>query len=418
MYGGSYGTVNPSAEYARLGRRLQLFRLRRLPAERPWRQRRHIEIQPDPRRDAAGPRLRLSRQDHRPEQPDQRDVRRVQLAVSDPEQSRASPTFGGISAINGMPISAFNSAQLNELQTEGSQFGAVSYLHSEGDFDFQVSAITKYSSLNYHPDTVGRSRLQRHQRERGADQLGQRPSGRGHLPADERPHAARRPSRQRRACDGQYELRRARPDRHRHFRQPDLRDDNDKHRRTAARRRAIPTAPISRTNGKCCRHVTVNYGGRFDVVNGYTIGNQLSPRLNTVWKPTPSTTVHAGYAELFHAAAAGARLDRKTSPSTRTPARHPRVTDKFAAQERERAVFRRWGDTGGRFPASRWASIFITNTRATCSTKDSSARRSSSRPSTTISASIKASSLTTSYTRREFHLLWQSGDRQAEGIGH
>jgi hypothetical protein len=65
------------------------------------------------------------------------------------------PTLGGISAINGMPISAFNSAQLNESQSEGSQLGAVSYLHTGPAFDFQVSAITKYSSLNYHPDLSG-----------------------------------------------------------------------------------------------------------------------------------------------------------------------------------------------------------------------------------------------------------------------
>src|SRR5208282_246940 len=45
--------------------------------------------------------------------------------------------------------------------------------------------------------------------------------------------------------------------------------------------------------------VTVNYGGRFDVVDGYTTGNQISPRINTVWQATPSTTVHAGYASYF-----------------------------------------------------------------------------------------------------------------------
>ncbi len=45
--------------------------------------------------------------------------------------------------------------------------------------------------------------------------------------------------------------------------------------------------------------VTVNYGGRFDVVNEYTTGNQISPRLNAVWRPTPATTFHAGYASYF-----------------------------------------------------------------------------------------------------------------------
>jgi len=35
------------------------------------------------------------------------------------------------------------------------------------------------------------------------------------------------------------------------------------------------------------------------VVNGYTEGNQVSPRINVVWQATPSTTVHAGYASYF-----------------------------------------------------------------------------------------------------------------------
>src|SRR5580692_5267972 len=47
------------------------------------------------------------------------------------------PTFGGITAINGTPISSFNSTPLTEHQIESSQFGAVSYLHSEGPLDFQ-----------------------------------------------------------------------------------------------------------------------------------------------------------------------------------------------------------------------------------------------------------------------------------------
>jgi len=44
---------------------------------------------------------------------------------------------------------------------------------------------------------------------------------------------------------------------------------------------------------------TINYGARFDLVNGFTKGSQLSPRLNAVWKATPTTTFHAGYARYF-----------------------------------------------------------------------------------------------------------------------
>ena len=92
--------------------------------------------------------------------------------------------------------------------------------------------------------------------------------------------------------------------------------------------------------------VTVNYGGRFDVVNGYTMGNQLSPRLNTVWQATPSTMFHAGYASYFTpppqelVSTENIVLYGNTSGA---PASH----GKFADQERERAVFRCRGDAGG-----------------------------------------------------------------------
>ena len=46
-------------------------------------------------------------------------------------------------------------------------------------------------------------------------------------------------------------------------------------------------------------HLTLNYGGRFDVVDEYTHENQFSPRVNAVWQATPQTTLHAGYAHYF-----------------------------------------------------------------------------------------------------------------------
>jgi outer membrane receptor protein involved in Fe transport len=45
--------------------------------------------------------------------------------------------------------------------------------------------------------------------------------------------------------------------------------------------------------------VTINGGLRFDGVDEYTSGTQLSPRLNVVWTPTDTTTFHAGYARYF-----------------------------------------------------------------------------------------------------------------------
>jgi outer membrane receptor protein involved in Fe transport len=45
--------------------------------------------------------------------------------------------------------------------------------------------------------------------------------------------------------------------------------------------------------------LTLNFGGRFDIVNAYTNENQISPRVNLVWKIDPDTTFHIGYARTF-----------------------------------------------------------------------------------------------------------------------
>ena len=45
--------------------------------------------------------------------------------------------------------------------------------------------------------------------------------------------------------------------------------------------------------------LTFNYGARFDVVRAYTREQQLSPRASLVWKPNAGTTLHLGYARNF-----------------------------------------------------------------------------------------------------------------------
>ncbi len=50
---------------------------------------------------------------------------------------------------------------------------------------------------------------------------------------------------------------------------------------------------------KLSDELTVNYGSRFDIVNAFTDENQISPRLNAVYKPADGTTLHAGYARNF-----------------------------------------------------------------------------------------------------------------------
>jgi TonB dependent receptor/TonB-dependent Receptor Plug Domain len=208
------------------------------------------------------------------------------------------PTLGGISAINGIPVSAFNSAQLNENQTEGAQFGAVSYLHTGQAFDFQVSAITKYSSLHYFPDLLGDLAFN------GIGQNAARTSWANNLQAEGTyrltsdhtlrggilvtgEHVTAKTSSDVLAQTGIDAL--GNP----------IFDTTTTNIAAGSRKTSFSYAAYLQDEWKVLPTVTVNYGGRFDVVNGYTIGNQLSPRFNTVWTPTPSTTLHAGYASYF-----------------------------------------------------------------------------------------------------------------------
>lgn len=50
---------------------------------------------------------------------------------------------------------------------------------------------------------------------------------------------------------------------------------------------------------KATGKLTVNYGLRYDHVDAYVTAGQLSPRLGVVYKATPRTTLHAGYARYF-----------------------------------------------------------------------------------------------------------------------
>ena len=50
---------------------------------------------------------------------------------------------------------------------------------------------------------------------------------------------------------------------------------------------------------KLTRALTFNYGARYDLVRAFTKESQLSSRANLVWKATPLTTIHVGYARNF-----------------------------------------------------------------------------------------------------------------------
>src|SRR5581483_4812618 len=216
----------------------------------------------------------------------------------------ATPHFAGIGFLNGMPVSAFDPARLDEQQTETSQFGLLSYLHSGRAVDFRVSAFTKYSTLDFRRDPAladiafnGVAQDASLTSFANGTQLDV--SGRvtahhtlrsGLLITAERFRSITRSALL--VQDGANVA------------------GNPTFGTTPGT--SIPTATdasIAKTGWtysgwlqdewKVGDDVTLNYGARFDVVDQFVTGHQLSPRVNTVWRATPMTVLHAGYASLF-----------------------------------------------------------------------------------------------------------------------
>ena len=207
-------------------------------------------------------------------------------------------TFPDISAINNTPISAFNSSNLTEVQVEGSQFGAVSFLYSEGPLDFQVSDITKYSLLHYYPDlfgdlafngigqNAGRTSLANNLQAEGTYRLTPNHTMRGGILVTAEHVTANTNSA---VLDQIATDSSGNP----------IYATTPTYIQAGSAKTSFTYSAYLQDEWKALPKVTVNYGARFDVVNGYTQGSQLSPRVNMVWQATPTTTFHAGYARYF-----------------------------------------------------------------------------------------------------------------------
>lgn len=192
----------------------------------------------------------------------------------------------------------FDSATLNENQNEQNYFGVVSYQKTAGNLNFQISTLGRNSSLHFKPDRTGDLFFD------GVASDVDRKLTSGGLQGD-----------------ASYEL-------------------NDKHTLrggvmlleefvTADSTTTVfpmdstdtgtfnpDGAPFPITDNhnltgsfyglylqdewKILEKLTLNFGARFDVFNSsFDNENQISPRVNLIYQPTDSTTLHAGYARYF-----------------------------------------------------------------------------------------------------------------------
>src|SRR6266481_3136614 len=65
------------------------------------------------------------------------------------------PAPGGTNWSAQLPITNFNSANLNERQNEQNYYAIAAYQKSVGDLNLQVAAFGRYSSVHFKPDTRG-----------------------------------------------------------------------------------------------------------------------------------------------------------------------------------------------------------------------------------------------------------------------
>ncbi len=213
--------------------------------------------------------------------------------------------------LNANGVTGFPSENLDERQREITHYGILSYLHSAGALDYQISAFGRYSSLFFTPgNNVGDILY---------DGLAQTAYKRDVAYGLQAEGAWR-------AFTGHT------------IRFGVLYQADDTLSRTSSA--VLATAPggpgVTNPNPLCsdpaqtCQtsavplvlsdngskhgynygfyaqdewavtdNFTVNYGLRYDAFSAFDAENQLSPRLNGVWKPSDTTTIHAGYARYF-----------------------------------------------------------------------------------------------------------------------
>ena len=213
------------------------------------------------------------------------------------------------------------SNDLDERQIERTGFGAASWLHSAGALTWQTSLFARYSELVYKPDVTGELLFNGQAQDatkkdftvglqsEAALKLGDHHTLRGGVVIT-RDHGTS-------STDT--------------FVFPGTTNDAGDFVQTGepygiaeqSAKTELTESVYLQDEWKVLPTVTLNVGGRFDHYCGYRCEQQFSPRVNAVWQPTGRTTVHLGYARYFSPPpfenVATTSIDRFTGTSAAAP---------------------------------------------------------------------------------------------------
>jgi outer membrane receptor protein involved in Fe transport len=204
-----------------------------------------------------------------------------------PNRPGQTPSF----TVNG--LSDFDSSLLDENQKELNHYGILSYLKTSERFDFQIAGFTRYSSLSFEPDVLGdlmfngiaqnayRRSIANGLQMEGTYRLATDHTLRSGVIVSEERVTIRTLSTVLPALAGAQT------------------SDSPFSFLDTTNKTAASYSVYLQDEYRVLPTVTINFGGRFDAVSAFRNESQLSPRLNVVWKATPSTSVHAGYARYF-----------------------------------------------------------------------------------------------------------------------
>ena len=220
---------------------------------------------------------------------------RLTLLISGTHSDFEIPNTPGLTPVFTLGTrSTFDSAKLDENQTEDSAYEIVTYQKHVGDFGFQASVFNRYSAVLFRPDDVGdlifngvASRVDRSILSNGIEfdssyKLSDQHTLRGGFMLTEGyanidTATLVFPVNANGKQTGTIPIR--------------IADDHDKY--------GYFYGLYLQDEWKPLEQLTINFGGRLDFVNAFADENQLSPRINVVYEPWKGTTFHAGYARYF-----------------------------------------------------------------------------------------------------------------------